>query len=238
MIRAVLFDLDNTLVDFIRMKHAGVEAAVAAMADAGLPISEREAERRIYEIYRECGIEYQEVFDRFLEMLPDAAPRLLAAAVSAYRMARNRYLQPYPGVRETLVGLLKRGVRLGVVSDAPRKQAWLRLVDAGLEVFFDAVVAFEDTGKVKPNPEPFRAAMALLGAAADETLMVGDWPERDLQGAAAIGVTTVFVRYGGVFDTARSGADYEIESPRQLLEIVDRQGAPHPLRSTGQLPLL
>ena len=65
MIQAILFDLDNTLVDFMRMKRAGVEAAIIAMIDAGLPMTMKEAEARIYAIYRDLGIEYQEVFDRF-----------------------------------------------------------------------------------------------------------------------------------------------------------------------------
>ncbi len=240
MIKAILFDLDNTLVDFTRMKRAGVEAAVMAMLDAGLNMTRQAAEASIYEIYRERGIEYQEVFDRFLERIPSASPRILAAAVSAYRKARSHHLQPYPGIRELLLGSVHRGIRLGVVSDAPQKQAWLRLIDTGIEIYFDTVVAFEDTGKHKPDPAPFLLAMDRLGVTPEQAIMVGDWPERDMRGAEAVGVITVFAKYGDTFGTKNAGADHIIESPLELLKLVDRIGVPNPhtdINSQLNLPL-
>jgi putative hydrolase of the HAD superfamily len=51
--------------------------------------------------------------------------------------------------------------------------------------------------------------------------MVGDWPERDMVGASAIGIRTVFARYGDTFGTAHSGADYEIADVHELLPLID-----------------
>ena len=59
MIRAVIFDLDNTLIDFMRMKDEAVRAAADAMVDAGLEMSREKAIEGIEEVYRERGIEYQ-----------------------------------------------------------------------------------------------------------------------------------------------------------------------------------
>ncbi|MCX7835974.1 MAG: HAD-IA family hydrolase [bacterium] len=231
MIKAILFDLDNTLVDFMQMKHACVEAAVTAMRDVGLKMSHQEATQKIYAIYSKHGIEYQEVFDRFLEEIHLSHPRFLAAAISAYRKTRTLHINPYPGVKETLLELIKRGIELGVVSDAPRKQAWLRLVDAGLDIFFNVVVAFEDTGKLKPNPEPFLMAMEKLHVLPTETIMIGDWPERDMRGAKALGLYTAFARYGTLIDeTKLSGADFELYRLNDLIAIVDHLGVPVPIR--------
>ena len=63
VIRAIVFDLDNTLVDFMSMKKLAVEAAIDAMIDAGLTLDREEAEREIFAIYEREGIEYQRVFD-------------------------------------------------------------------------------------------------------------------------------------------------------------------------------
>jgi putative hydrolase of the HAD superfamily len=52
-------------------------------------------------------------------------------------------------------------------------------------------------------------------------MMIGDWPERDIVGAADLGIKTVFARYGDTFGTESSGADYEIEDIFQLTEVVD-----------------
>ena len=55
--------------------------------------------------------------------------------------------------------------------------------------------------------------------------MVGDWPERDVVGAAKLRITTVFARYGDTFGVRESNANYDINDVSQLLEIVDRLNA-------------
>ncbi len=80
-----------------------------------------------------------------------------------------------------------------------------------------------DTGKLKPAPEPFREILKRLEVTADESLMIGDWPERDMVGAAAVGMKSVFARYGDTFDTVESGADYEIDDFNEILDIIDRE---------------
>lgn len=221
-IRAILFDLDNTLVDFMKMKQESVDAAVLAMVDAGLDLPPAEAKRRIWAIYDQEGIEFQEVFDRFLQSHYGAIDhRVLAAGIIAYRRAREASMVLYPHVKATLVELVRRGLRLAVLSDAPAKQAWLRLCALEIHHFFETAVTFEDTGKRKPHPRPFRKALSALGVTADEALMVGDWPERDMAGAKAVGIRTVFARYGDLFGVTRSGADRDIDDISELIRILD-----------------
>ncbi len=52
--------------------------------------------------------------------------------------------------------------------------------------------------------------------------MVGDWPERDITGAAQVGIVTAFARYGDTFGTAESGAQHDLTDIIELIEIVDR----------------
>jgi hypothetical protein len=65
-------------------------------------------------------------------------------------------------------------------------------------------------------------ALERLGVTADAALMVGDWAERDVVGAAQVGIRTVFARYGDTFGTVESGADFEVNDLMELLDIVDR----------------
>lgn len=223
MIRGLIFDLDNTLTDFMRMKEVSIDAAIEGMIDAGLAMSREEAKRRIYEIYAREGIEYQQVFDQFLrETLGEIDYKMHAAAIVAYRRAREASLILYPHVKHTLIQLMKRGLRLAVLSDAPRTQAWLRLCTLGLHHMFDEVLAFEDTGTLKPSGEPFRAVLGRMGLAPSEVLMIGDWPERDMVGASKVGIRTVFARYGDTKETTVSGADFEIDDIIEILGILDR----------------
>lgn len=222
MVRALLFDLDNTLTDFMKMKEASITSAVEGMVDMGLPLSREEAARRIYEIYDREGIEYQRVFDTFLkESLGRVPPEVLAAGIVHYRRVRDTYLILYPHVRATLMELLRRGLQLAVLSDAPALQAWQRLHHLGLEHAFRPVITFDDTGERKPSPLPFLRALEFLERTPDEVLMIGDWPERDMLGAQGVGIRTVFARYGDTKDTVSSGADFEIDDIQEILGIVE-----------------
>lgn len=242
MLKAVIFDLDNTLTDFMRMKHAAIEAAVDAMLDAGLDTQLRDpppgpelrhhVADRINRIYQREGIEYQRVFNTYLtEELGEVDYKLLAAAIVGYRRARDSALVPYPHVHLTLHRLMRRGLRLAVLSDAPREPAWLRLVYLNLHHVFDEVVTFEDTGARKPEAAPFRKALERLGTRPEETLMVGDWPERDMKGAAALGIRTVFAHYGYSWSPDRGPVedhpgDFVIHDVLELVDVVDRLGTP------------
>ena len=222
MIKAIVFDLDNTLVDFMAMKRQAVGAAVGAMIDSGLNLPVDEAKARIDAIYKERGIEFQNVFDQLLyDVFNKVDYKILSAGVIAYRRAREAALVPYTHVTMVLMELLKRGLRLGVVSDAPAREAWLRLTYLSFHHIFHAVVTFDDTGERKPREGPFRKALQLLGAEPHEALMVGDWAERDMIGAANIGMRTVFARYGDTFGTVETHADYEIQDIKELLTIVE-----------------
>ncbi|HEY4612623.1 MAG TPA: HAD-IA family hydrolase [Bacteroidota bacterium] len=224
MINTVIFDLDNTLVDFMAMKRQAIDAAISAMRDAGLQLPVEEIRRRIEAIYALRGIEFQNVFDQLLyDEFSKIDYKILSSGVIAYRRAREAALVPYPHVTMTLVELAKMRLKLGVVSDAPAREAWLRLSYLNLHHLFDAVVTYEDTGEYKPKPGPFRKALELLKAKPEESLMVGDWAERDVVGAKQVGMKTIFARYGDTFGTRVSNADYDIDDIARVIDIVRKE---------------
>ncbi len=223
MIKAVLFDVDNTLVDFMKMKEEAVWAAVDYMIDASLRMKRKEAYDKIFEIYWREGIEDQKIFDKFLtEILGRVDYKILAAGIVGYRRAKEGTLILYPHVSSTLMELLKMGKKLAVVSDAPVLQVWTRLAQTGLIHFFEAVVTLDDTGYRKPDPRPFEVALRKLGVEPQEVVYIGDWAERDIVGAKQLGMHSVFARYGDVFDTKNSGADFEVSDIYDLVEIVKK----------------
>ncbi len=220
-IQAVIFDLDNTLVDFMAMKRQAVDAAIDAMMDAGLTLTFDEIKGHIDAIYKELGIEYQQVFDRLLtDNLGKIDHRILSAGIIAYRRAREAVLKPYPHVTATLMKLNRMGIKLAIVSDAPTREAWLRLCFINFHHFFDVVVTFDDTGERKPSPKPFLAALKKLGIAPESAIMVGDWAERDMVGARGVGMRTAFAAYGDSFGNQVVDADYTLTDIKQLLDII------------------
>ncbi|MBI2232568.1 MAG: HAD-IA family hydrolase [Candidatus Aenigmarchaeota archaeon] len=223
MIRAVLFDLDNTLIDFMGAKMRSCEAAIDAMVGAGLKMEKKKAIDILFGLYNHYGIEYKLIFQKFLfSVIGKMDMKILAAGIVAYREVQATYHKPYQGVLPLLAVLRKKGLKLGIVSDAPVLKAWLRLTEMGAAEYFDVVVAY--TGKRKPHPLPFRKAIKALEVKPEDILFVGDDPRRDTKGAKALGMKTALAKYG-LQDKFRKyvnkyKADYELARFKDLLEIV------------------
>jgi len=219
LIKAVLFDLDQTLIDFMKMKKLCCEEAIDAMIDAGLKVKKEKAMKMLFNLYKNHGIEDQTIFQKFLKKATGSIDyRILSHAILAYRKVRNRFLMPYPKVKYVL-NKLRKERKLAIVSDAPKLQAWLRLSTMNIDKYFDVVVALEDIGKIKPSPLPFKAALRKLKVKADECLMVGDYPQRDILGAKRLGMQTCLAKYGQV-KKGNVKADFEIDSIEELLEVL------------------
>lgn len=222
----MLWDLDNTLVDFLRMKRTASDAAARAMIAAGadFPFSADEAGDVLFGEYLQ-DIEGNTVFADFLRkhhqqkigLSQHHVDRITAAAVNAYLKTKTLHTEPYAGVRKTLVELTRRGLRLGVLTDAPRFKAYQRLEAAGLVDFFDFVVTFDETGERKPHEKPFRTAVELFGLVPNQVLMVGDWPERDMAGARAAGLRTAWASYGKPGAPPPPEADWVLAKAEDLI---------------------
>ncbi len=222
MIKGVVFDLDNTLLDFMKMKEFAVKAAIKGMIEAGLKVNEDKSYIEINSIYEEFGWENQKVFDVFLEKtIGHVDNKFLAAGIVAYRRAREANLMAYPNVNKTLLALSKLGIKLGVVSDAPSREAWMRIYYLNLYHYFDVVITYDDSGERKPSPKPFQLALDGMGLRPEETIMIGYWPERDVVGAQQIGMKTAFARYGDTFGTINSGADWDLNDIYELVGIIN-----------------
>jgi putative hydrolase of the HAD superfamily len=224
-LRAVLFDLDDTLYaegDFYRSGFLQVALHLGA-GSAG------DVEAILHELE---AIHHDEGRERVLDTLVarrglDA--RSVSELVALFREHAPR-IRLHPEVPALLARLRPR-YRLGCVTDGwPGVQR--RKVEAlGLAPLVDTVVYAGDYGpeRWKPSAFPFEACCALLGVSAREAVAVGDNPERDVRGARRAGIASVRIRReGGYFSDRPSGADrpdFEIRSLADLPAVLDALGA-------------
>jgi putative hydrolase of the HAD superfamily len=224
-IKTILFDLDNTLIDFIKMKRESCQATAKAMIKAGFKMDHKTAYRRLMSTYFRVGIESDRIFTKFLEKEGQFDHKILAAAINAYLKAKNKYLKPYKNVKTTLNKLKKMGITLVIVTDAPKTKAYQRLLAMDIESYFDFVIGFEDTGKTKRDGFPLQMAIDKLqkmipNLQNDEILMVGDSIIRDLHPAQKFGLQTALAKYGEI-RKERGTTDYELRDISEIFQIIN-----------------
>lgn len=194
--RAVLFDHDGTLVESESLHSA---AWRLLLQELGLPYHERDMEALV-------GM---------------TAPGILASFLDRYRpgwsredydleklaLRKNHFygqalkegrLRVYPGVREGIEWLRAKGVRVGVVSNARRRELVSGLQSVGLAELMHSIVARDDAGRAKPDPTPYLMGAAELGVEPGDALAVEDSPtgleSALLAGIPAAAVETNFSR--------------------------------------------
>jgi putative hydrolase of the HAD superfamily len=220
MFKAVIFDLDDTLIDFRKRKKILIEESIKAMVEAGLKEDVNELITEFNKFYWDTGIEDQRIFEKFLtQKYHDVDYRILAHAIIAYRRTNRPLLKPYPHVMEVLSALKERGIKLALLSDAPKLNAYKRLVEVGMDNMFDVIVTADDVNAIKPSPLGFKAIMKKLGVDASECLMVGDSPTRDVAGAKAVGMKMCLAKYG---NNGEAETEYSINNIKELLDIVEK----------------
>ena len=235
-IEAIVFDVDNTLLDFHKMKLQSTQAGIDKMMERGFPITPDEGKRITTEVFRNHGWEDPKLFLNIALMAgvtkPATLERYAQIGKVAYREKQREHLKPYEGVVETLDALKKQGIQFAILSDAPRFKVFDRICDIGLEPYFeDNVVGGEADEFKKPHPAAFKAVLECLGRKdASNVLMVGDQPIRDILGAKNYGFSTAWAKYGYTpshgedVNTVKTRADYTLEKFSDLVRIIRPTG--------------
>jgi len=193
MIRAALFDLDDTLYEQ-REWLDGAWQAVATRAEAW----DVDPDRLLAALHHAAadGSDRGGIIDAALADV-GAPANLIAPLLGEFRGYAPTRLTPYRGVPAALERLAGR-VPLGLVSDGDPDVQLAKLAALGLAALFTTVVLSDEYGRAhrKPDPLPFERALADLGLDAADAVFVGDRPGKDVAGPAAIGLPAIRVRTG------------------------------------------
>jgi putative hydrolase of the HAD superfamily len=241
-LRAVLFDLDDTLYPERQFVDGGFRAVARFLAERTAR-SDRALADRLWALHAREG--RGRLFDTLLaELGIHADPELVLACVLIYR-THPPALEPFPGVEATLEDLRSFGVRTGVLSDGQSTVQRRKL--AGLDAVaerLDVVVMTDELGPgyAKPSPMPFRVACRILDVPPSHTTYVGNDPRKDFRGARDAGLHTIrlgqFPDEGGSMDIgfgAAEDADLTVDSFEALSAIL--AGARTPIDDRRAVPM-
>jgi putative hydrolase of the HAD superfamily len=203
-LRAVLFDIDDTLFSTSAFASRARDNAVSAMVEAGLRLPPERVRRELDEVIAEFSSNYDHHFDKLLQRLRPSAigavnPALIVAAgVAAYHDTKFRELAPWPDVVPLLEALKAGGLLTGIITHGWTVKQAEKLVRLGLVPLLDpkAIFISDQIGIAKPNPKLYRAVLSELGLEPGQVLYVGDNPAHDIAPPAALGMRTVWARRG------------------------------------------
>ena len=212
--RALLLDLDGTLLDTHEMIYACFEQTLEACVG-------RTDCRETWE--RTMGLPLVEMFGELLREwgLATPAPAELVRSYRARLLTKDEWVRPFPGVPEVLEKLRADGVRLAIVTNKQSHMARRHLALYDLERHFEVVVGHEQCRRGKPEPEPFLLALQQLGVPPEDAAGIGDSPH-DITASRAAGLLAVGALWG-VTDRAgvdAAGPDLVLGSPGELLRFA------------------
>jgi len=220
---AVLFDLDNTLIDRPRTitSYAG---ALLTHFTGRLAESEPDVlPRKIVSADRSGDRPRSEFFAELLESLPwDDLPNLRELE-DHYYSNFPRCSEPMTGLWETLNVLRSRKVRMGIVTNGPDDIQNAKVEALGLWQYMGAVIISRAVGLSKPDERIFQVALAALGVKPDEAWFVGDNPVSDILGASAAGLTPVWIRSSHTWPQDHPEPRYQIDSLNELIPLLEQQ---------------
>ncbi len=237
--RAVLFDLDDTLIAF----DEGAEKTWETVADKfceeenppfaasalfeqmkisraeywGDPARHKRGREQIYFARREVmrmalaalGYENREASDR---------------AADLYSRIRDESMHLFDGTIDALKILQRQGIRLALVTNGGSLIQRSKLERFGLTPYFDRILIDSEVGVSKPDPGVFRLALREFSLSADEVIMVGDNPEWDIAGAKGVGIFAVWKKNSGKEwpEGVKPRPDYVVQSVLALSREIIR----------------
>lgn len=207
-LRAVIFDVDGTLVD-------SNDAHAAAWQDV---LREFHFDRDFPAIRRLIGMGGDKLLPTLtgISSESDLGKRITARRGHHFHDAYLPHLRPFPDVRLLLQKIAADGYRLGIASSAKQDELNALLDVAGVTDLMHRQTSSDDVDSSKPDPDAVHAALAKLRIPPEAAVMVGDTPY-DVEAAARAGVRAIAVRCGGWGDADLAGARALYDSPADLL---------------------
>ena len=219
IIEAVLFDLDDTLVD----RRTAFRSVVEELYECHPSIRESHSREAAVNHIIHCDL-FDDRFERIIQTWPGMAMNASDLRTWYYE-ALERAIKPDKLALSFLADLNREGMPWGIVTNGDAFQ-YTKLRLAGIQDIAPFVIVSGDFGVDKPSPAIFKEALRRLKfPPAHATLFVGDNADTDIKGAQQVGMLTAWIRLGRRFPPCRPYPNYVVEHVDELRPLLlDKHG--------------
>jgi putative hydrolase of the HAD superfamily len=232
-LKAIFFDIDDTLYSTSEFTELARGMAVDAMIKAGLSVERTVLLEELDEVIAEFAANYEHHFDKLLLRIPKRFYRgtnpavIVAAGVIAYHDYKTRRLAPYEDAVEVLRLLSKTDVVRGIITEGLEVKQAEKLVRMRIHPYLspNSIFISNQIGISKPNPKIYQRACSDLNLRPAETMYVGDNPLHDIDPPNEIGMITVRMRRGGKYSTieGKTAPRREVQNFWDLLDFLRQE---------------
>lgn len=212
-IKAVLFDVDGTLID---SNNAHAAAWVQAFQEHGVTVDPIAVRRSI----GMGGDKLMPVVSGIDEESPQGA-KIAERRGEIFKAQWLPALKPFPGAGDLVEAVARRGLTVVAASSAAKEELGPLLQAAGVKHLMDAATSSDDAEQSKPEPDIVHAALQRAHVSPSEAVMIGDTPY-DIAAARSAGVRIIAFRCGGWLDPDLVGAVEIYDGPWDLLSNLER----------------
>lgn len=232
MIGAVLFDLDETLLDRTTSLRAFLRDQFDRFSGRLGPIDREAWQAQFLALDQRGKVHKRHVYPAILAAFhgdPAAAPVLLAD----YAAHCARFATPFAGMAATIAAVRALGLPIGIVTNGETEFQTRHVQALGLHRLVDAILISEREGLRKPDLLLFHRAADRLHTPPEQCLFVGDNPVADILGASAAGMRTAWFRGSAPWPIEQPANPGDtIEALEDILHLLQRDRAPVPSGST------
>ena len=196
MIKGVIFDIDGTLYSYADNDKIATKF-LCEFAEKNLGVDEEtflktygEGRRIVKERLTDGGARHSRVLflQTTLELLGKNPFHYIKGMYDCYWDNFLAGMKPFEGVVEFIRKLKLHGIKTAICTDMTAQIQYRKINRLGLCEYMDFMVSSEETGLEKPSPVMFNLALKKLGVKAEEAVYFGDSLERDIEGAANVGI--------------------------------------------------